>query len=139
MTLFFSLLILMTSAFAQLPSKDHQFESSLSTLIDNATKPDVVPGMVVASPSKNDPDYYFDWVRDTALVMRTLVDYWEITNNPRIKQLLITWVATETFRQNLPSLGGLGEPKYNVNGTPYSGPWGRPREWTGRPACIDHD
>jgi glucoamylase len=120
------LLLLPQLAFA-LPSKEFQFKASLKTLIENSTMPDVYPGMVVASPSRENPNYYFDWVRDTALVMRTLVDYWEITNDPKIKEMLFTWVESETHRQIRPALGGLGEPKYNIDGSGYSGPWGRPQ------------
>lgn len=122
-----TLLILPQLAFAALPTKEFQFKASVKTLIDNSTKPDVYPGMVVASPSRENPNYYFDWVRDTALVMRTLIDYWEINKDPKIKQMLLTWVEAETFRQNGPAIGGLGEPKYNIDGTGYKGPWGRPQ------------
>ena len=122
------LIVLLTFNFAfSIPSKDVQFQLSLETLLKNATMPDVYPGMVVASPSKENPNYYFDWVRDTALTMRTLIDYWEITQDPFIKNLIVTWIESETQRQNRPTLSGLGEPKYNVDGSGYFGPWGRPQ------------
>lgn len=63
-----SLIFLPVLAFA-FPSKEVQFELSLNKVIENATMPDVRPGMVVASPSRSNPDYYFDWVRDTALLI----------------------------------------------------------------------
>lgn len=124
---FLALLLLPQLALAALPSKQFQFEASKKTLINNATMPDVYPGMVVASPSRENPNYYFDWVRDTSLVMRTLIDYWEITKEPAIKKMLKVWVDSETHRQNRPALSGLGEPKYNIDGTGYQGPWGRPQ------------
>jgi glucoamylase len=126
MKVLFSFFLLPQLAFA-LPTKEFQFKASLKTVIQNSTMPDVYPGMVVASPSKYDPNYYFDWVRDTALTVRTLIDYWEITRDPKIKKLIIIWIESETHRQNRPALGGLGEPKYNVDGSGFQGPWGRPQ------------
>jgi glucoamylase len=121
------LVLLPQIVMASLPSKEFQFKASVKTLIENSTKPDVFPGFVVASPSRHDPDYYFDWLRDTALVMRTLVDYWEITRDPKIKQMLLTWVDAEEHRQTMPTLAGLGEVKFNIDGTAFIGPWGRPQ------------
>lgn len=124
---FLLLLLVLPQIAMALPTKDFQFKASLKTLIQNATMPDVYPGMVVASPSRENPNYYYDWVRDTALTARTLIDYWEINRDPKIKKMILTWIESETHRQNRPALGGLGEPKYNVDGSGFSGPWGRPQ------------
>lgn len=126
MKLIFLFLCLSLSAFA-IPSKDFQFQMSLENVIKNSTMPDVYPGMVVASPSRENPNYYFDWVRDTALTMRALIDYWEMTQDPYMKKIILTWIESETQRQRRRALGGLGEPKYNIDGSPYTGPWGRPQ------------
>ncbi|HXH30198.1 MAG TPA: glycoside hydrolase family 15 protein [Bacteriovoracaceae bacterium] len=109
------------------PSKEFQFNASIKTVIENSTMPDVRPGMVVASPSRSNPDYYFDWLRDTALTMRSLIDYYELKKDPAIKKMIFTWIDAEIHRQNLPTLTGLGEPKFNVDGSGYTGPWGRPQ------------
>lgn len=119
-------LLLMTSSFAHGP-QDFQFNESLKRLISNATRPDVSPGMVVASPSRENPNYYYDWVRDTSLSMRALIDYWELTRDQRVENMLFIWVRSETRRQNVFTFSGLGEPKYNVDGSGYQGPWGRPQ------------
>lgn len=124
--LFLSLLVAQ-SAFAGMPSKREQFNISLRKVIENATRPDVRPGMIVASPSRSNPDYYFDWVRDTALTMRAMIDYYELKKDPRVKKLIFTWIDAEAYRQNLPTLSGLGEPKYNIDGSGFTGPWGRPQ------------
>lgn len=127
MKLLLALIFLPQLALSALPSKEVQFRASLKTLIANSTKPDVLPGMVVASPSRSNPDYYYDWVRDTALVYRALVDYYEIKKDPRIKKMIFTWVEAEAYRQNQPTFTGLGEPKYFIDGSGYTGGWGRPQ------------
>lgn len=110
-----------------IPSKQEQLKYSVAGIISNATRPDVKPGMVVASPSKSDPDYYYDWVRDTALTYSALVDYYAIKKDAKILGMIKDWVGSETSRQNKWSLTGLGEPKYNIDGTSFNGPWGRPQ------------
>jgi glucoamylase len=120
------LFLLPTLTWAQ-PSKEDQFKISFRKVIQNSTMPDVKPGMVVASPSRAEPDYYFDWLRDTALTMRALIDYYEFKKDPQIKRMIKVWVDAEIYRQNLPTLTGLGEPKFNIDGSGYTGPWGRPQ------------
>ena len=127
MKVLLALFLLPQVAFAALPTKEAQFQASLRTVIDNSTKPDVRPGMVVASPSRSNPDYYFDWVRDTALTYRALIDYYELKRDSRIKKMIFTWVDAEAYRQNQPTFTGLGEPKYFIDGSGYTGGWGRPQ------------
>jgi glucoamylase len=124
---FLLLLLIPVTTWAAMPTKKEQFQLSLQIVISNATRSDVKPGMVVASPSKESPNYYYDWVRDTALTMRSLVDYYEIKNDPKIKQMIFTWIEAEAYRQDLPTFSGLGEPKYNIDGSGFTGPWGRPQ------------
>jgi glucoamylase len=127
MKLFIALVLLPHLALASASSKDTQFRASLQTVIANSTKPDVRPGMVVASPSRSNPDYYYDWVRDTALTYRSLIDFYELKKDSRIKNMIFTWVDAETYRQNQPTFTGLGEPKYFIDGSGYTGGWGRPQ------------
>ncbi|HEV2971402.1 MAG TPA: glycoside hydrolase family 15 protein [Pirellulales bacterium] len=94
-------------------------------------------GAVIASPSTANPNYYFHWVRDGALAMDTVISlytqssdaaerqrYWalltayldfslqnQVTNNPR----------SEPGR-------GLGEPKFNTDGSAFTDDWGRPQD-----------
>jgi glucoamylase len=126
MKLFFILTLLPQMALA-FPNKDFQFRESIKTVIDNSTMPDVMPGMVVASPSRSNPDYYYDWVRDTALTYRSLIDLYELKRDSKIKNMIFTWVSAEAYRQNQPTFSGLGEPKYFIDGSGYTGGWGRPQ------------
>ncbi len=114
-------------AFAAIPTKEQQFADSLLIVLSNASRPDVRPGMVVASPSREAPNYYYDWVRDTSLTMKSLIDYYEITKKSSIKSKIVQWVYAEEYRQNLPTFSGLGEPKYNIDGSGFTGAWGRPQ------------
>ncbi len=123
MNLIFAILLSLP-VFAQ---SEFQFNESFKRLVRNASMPDVSPGMVVASPSRTNPNYYYDWVRDTSLSMKALIDYWELRKDPGVEKMLYTWVESETRRQNIFTLSGLGEPKYNIDGTGYEGPWGRPQ------------
>lgn len=120
-------LILVGHVLASIPTKEQQFNNSLKMVIANASRPDVKPGMVVASPSRVSPNYYYDWVRDTSLTMRSLIDYYELTKKISIKNMIVQWIYAEEYRQNLPTLSGLGEPKYNTDGSGYTGAWGRPQ------------
>lgn len=119
-------LLLPVLSFA-LPTRSEQLKVSVKKIIENSTMPDVKKGMVVASPSRENPNYYYDWLRDTSLTMRALVDYYIVTRDSKIKTLIFDWVQSEKDRQNMPALTGLGEPKFNIDGTAFNGPWGRPQ------------
>ena len=83
-------------------------------------------GIIIASPSE-DPPYKYHWVRDSALVMRTFIDMYKKTKDPLYFQYIMNYLENESKIQDLDTLTGLGEPKYNINGTPFNGPWGRPQ------------
>ena len=46
-----------------------QYNRALSGVLSNL-RPN---GAVIASPSTSEPNYYYDWVRDTGLTMRALI------------------------------------------------------------------
>ena len=84
------------------------------------------PGIIIASPSK-DPLYKFHWIRDSALVMRIFIDMYKQTKDPKYFQSIINYIENESKIQDLNTISGLGEPKINVDCTPYNGSWGRPQ------------
>ncbi|KAL1408244.1 glycoside hydrolase 15 protein [Vanrija albida] len=113
-------------------------------------------GIVVASPSKGEtsdvPNYFFTWTRDSALTVSSLLPAlvpdaylrpWEDSNttaarkenrtNPPVEDVLRSYVHAEEMiqAQSNPSgdlwTGGLSEPKFNVDYSPYTGDWGRPQ------------
>ena len=107
-----------------------QADQALFYLLQNLTSPDVRPGGVMASPSRTSPDYFSHWVRDAATTMNIFVTYLE-KGSPSEKvvafKLLSRWVDFERTLQRLNTMTGLGEPKYNLDGTAFNGPWGRPQ------------
>jgi glucoamylase len=62
-----------------------------------------------------------------------LVERFVLSNETLVRQKLDEYVSAQASLQGLtnpsggPDSGGLGEPKYNVNGTAFTGPWGRPQ------------
>ena len=83
-------------------------------------------GMIIASPSI-EPNYKYHWIRDSALVMRPIIDMYINTRDPKYFQHIINYLENETKIQNLKTQSGLGEPKFNIDCTPYDEPWGRPQ------------
>ena len=74
------------------------------------------PGIVVASPSKSNPDYFYTWTRDSALVFKTIVDEF-LTGNAALETEIQDYISAQAYLQTVsnPSgglcSGGLGEPK----------------------------
>jgi glucoamylase len=83
-------------------------------------------GMIIASPS-SDPPYVFHWIRDSSLVMKAIIDMYFERKTGKYFLLIINYLENEFKIQKLNTLGGLGEPKININCTPYNDPWGRPQ------------
>jgi len=83
-------------------------------------------GIIIASPSEN-PPYKYHWIRDSALVMRTIIDMYKTTKDSLYFRLIINYIENESKLQKLKPISGLGEPKFNINCTEYMGEWGRPQ------------
>lgn len=109
-----------------------QAERSRILMLQNISRPDTRPGVVVAAPSKQNPNYYFHWIRDAALTIKTVVDLYNLSPDPSEKKvygkILRDFVDFSRFNQLTPNRsGGPGEPKFNVDGSAYNGDWGRPQ------------
>jgi glucoamylase len=106
-------------------------------LLRNVSPAGCAPGAVVASPSQENPNYFFHWVRDGSLTMDVVVGLYENARSPSDKQALFQRLSefVDFSRQNQltpnPSGAaddlGLGEPKFNCTGTAFNHPWGRPQ------------
>ncbi|CAK7207220.1 hypothetical protein SEUCBS139899_010029 [Sporothrix eucalyptigena] len=101
---------------------------------DGSLVPGAASGLVVASPSQDNPNYYYTWTRDSALTLRMLVDELIFGNNG-VQTTIDNYVTAQAVLQTvsnpsgtlLPYGLGLGEPKFNVDGTRFNGAWGRPQ------------
>ncbi|KAK2627684.1 hypothetical protein QTJ16_002330 [Diplocarpon rosae] len=91
-------------------------------------------GLVIASPSKVDPPYFYTWTRDSALTMKMIVDEF-IFGKTELQSYIEDYIHAQAVLQTvanpsgtfLPAGLGLGEPKYQVDGTRFNGAWGRPQ------------
>ncbi|KAF5315001.1 hypothetical protein D9619_007127 [Psilocybe cf. subviscida] len=90
-------------------------------------------GLVIASPSTVNPDYLFTWSRDSALVFKTIVDQFTRGEDNTLRTSIDQYLTAQTALQQVSnpsgtvSTGGLAEPKFNIDGTAFTGPWGRPQ------------
>ncbi|KAG5341533.1 hypothetical protein C0989_009894 [Termitomyces sp. Mn162] len=91
------------------------------------------PGIVIASPSTSDPDYLYTWTRDSALVFQSLIDQFTHGQDTTLRPSIENYIAAQTILQQVSnpsgnvSTGGLGEPKFNIDLTAFTGSWGRPQ------------
>ena len=99
---------------------------------------DAVPGTVIASPSRYEPDYYYQWTRDSAISMSTLLDILDSDTHDQFSSKLLHLVAEYAKLQpqlqqrpnpsgTFDDLSSLGEPKFHADGTAFTSPWGRPQ------------
>ncbi len=117
-----------------------QQQRSMKYLFRNLEPQGTAPGVVIASPQKSGPDYFYHWVRDAALVMDIVVEFARKTRYPESQAhalaLLHNYAAFSRRNQLTPNrsgegsiddLRGLGEPKFHVDGKAFDGDWGRPQ------------
>ncbi|KAF3906695.1 Glucoamylase [Dactylellina cionopaga] len=106
-------------------------QALLQSNIGSSNNTFVGPGVIVASPSTSSPNYFFQWTRDASVVMEHLVG--EYLANGAYLQYIKDWVNVQSILQHTsnPSgsftTGGLGEPKFNVDNSAFTGSWGRPQ------------
>ncbi|KAJ5449450.1 uncharacterized protein N7458_005899 [Penicillium daleae] len=90
------------------------------------------PGIIIASPSTSSPDYYYTWTRDSALTMKVLIDLFK-NGDTSLLSVIEEYISAQAYIQTVSnpsgslSSGGLGEPKFNVDESAFTGAWGRPQ------------
>ena len=105
----------------------------ISPVLDTAVVP---PGVVLASPSKVHPNYYYQWIRDLALTIRSLV--YDLADGSmtdmNLSGVVEAYIVNNYHIQRTPnlsgdfeSLDGLGEPKFHPNLSSFNENWGRPQ------------
>lgn len=89
------------------------------------------PGSLVAAPSFDNPDYYFHWNRDSALVVSTLLRFVsQVEGAPaadKIRVFLADFVRFSAQLQASETPYALGEVRFNVDGSVDEIPWSRPQ------------
>jgi len=89
---------------------NQQRPASIERLFQAISPADGAPGAVMASPSRSNPDYYYHWIRDAALVMKEVYR----VKPERTTQSMLTLLDYARFsRQNQLTqnpLGGPGSP-----------------------------
>ncbi|MBI1861010.1 MAG: glycoside hydrolase family 15 protein [Deltaproteobacteria bacterium] len=101
-------------------------------MLANISPPGTPAGIVVASPSKSNPDYFYHWIRDAALTSDVVVSLYaraegEIKNV--LRRRLFDYVDMSIRNQKTPNKsGGVGEPKFLASGDAFNGDWGRPQD-----------
>lgn len=79
-------------------------------------------GSIMASPSK-DPDYRYHWVRDAAIVIKSIITLYKRSSKPKYMDIMEKYIQTELEHiKHHPA-----EPKFELNKMPYTGDWGRPQ------------
>ncbi|KAM4059941.1 glycosyl hydrolases family 15 domain-containing protein [Hirsutella rhossiliensis] len=92
------------------------------------------PGVVIASPSTENPNYFYTWTRDSSLVFKSLaerfVNHYDAGLQLHIEQFVASQAKLQGVSGPSGSLSdgqGLGEPKFNANLTAFVDNWGRPQ------------
>lgn len=112
------------------PAQSYQsgIQLAIQRILENLNHPGITRGAVIASPSQHEPNYFYHWTRDAGLVMLTLLS--QMDRHPQVRTPIQNWGRFEKFTQQqaMKTPGSsLGEPKFMVNGQPFTGPWGRPQ------------
>lgn len=76
---------------------------------------------------------FYTWTRDSALTLKMLIDRF-IAGDASLQPEIENYVSAQAILQtvanpsgDLTDGSGLGEPKFEVNSTAFTGPWGRPQ------------
>ena len=94
---------------------------------------EIVPaaGSIVASPNFDHPDYYFHWIRDSAMVADSLIRFLpHIEGTPsaeKVRSFLGDFIRFSNRLQQSDSIYGLGETRFSADGSIDNTFWARPQ------------
>lgn len=106
----------------------HSTDFFIEKSIENISPKDGKAGAILAAKSMV-PNYHYHWVRDAGLVADALVGVYSLADSKKqlqIKKILLDYRNFSAEIQNLPKVN-LGEPKFHVDGSPFTGTWSRPQ------------
>ncbi|KAL0075032.1 glycoside hydrolase family 15 protein [Phycomyces blakesleeanus] len=107
-----------------------QKATSFKMVLSNINPAGTVKGFIAASLSTSGPDYFYSWTRDSALVanMVSFMYSTEYAGDATVLGLLKDYVTFQVNEQSASTVCNcLGEPKFNKDGSSYTGSWGRPQ------------
>jgi glucoamylase len=112
-----------------------QKEKSQVRFFNNFSPQGASRGIIIASPSRHDPDYYFHWVRDAALSYDVALQIYSDSNDGQLRSMLRDFsfdyvYLNQRIQNDTRAMTGLGEPKFYVDGSPFGfkfSDWGRPQ------------
>lgn len=98
-------------------------------------------GALVRTPRHHSPPrvvliHLYSWTRDSALVFKLLIEDFVSGDDLSLRGLIDAYITAESLIQQTPNPSGaagkdgLGEPKFNIDGSPFLRPWGRPQRGT---------
>ena len=138
-TIVFAILFTL-SAYAQVNMPlQKRAQIARNNLYKNISPPGTKPGVVVASPSRSNPDYFYHWVRDAALVMVPVLQKYKSTLSIEVKNALFNkfhnfinfsrsnQLVNDADPRQIDIKFIMGEPKFTVQGGAYNKGWGRPQ------------
>ncbi len=104
---------------------------AVTKIFANISPWDAKPGAIVAAQTRENPDYYYHWVRDGALTIDSLIRAYRRSGDPFQRQQIYLkigqYMSFSEGNQMTYTLTGDGEPKFYVSGKPYNFSWGRPQ------------
>jgi glucoamylase len=103
----------------------------LQNIFNNISNVDTENGIIVASPSKENPDYYYHWTRDAALTILLLIRLLDkeeyISYYNILRSYIQSYINNEISIIKKINFEDYGEPKFYVNRKKYDQNWGRPQ------------
>ncbi len=105
----------------------NEMTTSFAKMRSNIFPQGMLPGMVVASPSTSDPNYFFYWVRDAALVTDVVFRSGSTAYAASDRsQMMENYLNLTLYLQRSNPMHGLGEAKFNPDGSAYT-QWNSPQ------------
>ncbi|KAI9024411.1 glucoamylase A precursor [Phycomyces nitens] len=107
-----------------------QKTTSFKMVLSNINPAGAVKGFIAASMSTSGPDYFYAWTRDSAMVanMVSFMYGTDYAGDSTVLGLLKDYVTFQLNEQSASTVCNcLGEPKFNKDGSSYTGSWGRPQ------------
>lgn len=106
-----------------------QEQISITQMLQNISPEGAAPGVVIASPSRQSPDYRYHWIRDASLVIDVVVNRYakDVSHEIINFNLIRDFILLSRNQQIEPSAEGLGEPRFLPNGKVDTIKWARPQ------------